>query len=716
MRTLITEITWEARAVPVASTRRRLLAMWACALAIGAFLVASMAPVQVRAALASSPVWYDSNAVGVAPDWHYRVSVTLPAVSPVNSTAAVSIDFSALLTQLGVAGTFDPNSVRVVRPGGALAATQEFIPTLFGGATNATAGRGEVRFLVQDAAAVYQVYFDILENGAKPAPSSAVINGFFEADDAGVRTPAGWASATAAAGYDAQVRPPETPSIATDGGVSGNGASPRIVDGNPFRGQRSYLIGARTSNEASNGFPTVTLTRTIVVPATNPGSLTFRYRIQGWDSNVNGNTTTYDYVAATLSAPGVSTANLLGPATNNYVNLPFSPNYGVQQAATTRSGYGQYNGWDTDTNGGRRGVGGVNMTVARGAEPWWTVTQDLSAFAGRTATLTFSFSNTTLYKSWAHIDAVEWSVVTPTLGSPQAFGVAISSPSLAPAVDAGSTLTLQAIVDAAPAAVFADIVDPGGTVVASNIRLFNDGTRGSSAATPQIWVNDGSDPSNPTYTISPTALNSVSWLARVRAPDASTSTLGASLDGLARRVGGASSPVSEANFFNVDDQFFAVSGKALLTHVKSVSMHRDPVNGTVNPKAIPGARVTYTMLVTNTGGGPADADSVFVVDAIPANTKMCVDDFATPGQGPVSFEDGAAPSGLSYGFISLASVADTLDFSNDGAASWSYTPSADADGCDEAITHVRIRTTGVMQPATAATTSSFAVRLRVQVR
>ena len=669
-----------------------------------------------HAALAAAPAWYDSNVAGVSPDWHYRTALTLSAAASVNTTAVVSIDFTALLAQMGVVGTLDVNSIRVVRPNGALAAVQEFTPNVFNGATNATAGRGEVRFLVQDAAGVYQVYFDITQNGSKPANTSTPINGNFERDAAGTRPATSWTVGTVAAGYDAQVRPSESPSIATNGTVAGNGASPRTVDGTPFTGDRSYLIGARTNNEGADGFPTVTITKTINVPATNPGSLTFRYRIQGWDSNVNGNTTTYDFLAVRLSATGVATANLVGPAANNYVTRPFSPNYGTQSANAARSGYGQYNGWDIDTNNVRRGVGGVFMTLARGAEPWFTVTQDLTAFAGRTATLTFTFSNTTVYKSWAHIDDVEWSVVTPTLGAPVAFGVAVTSPTLAPAIVAGNTLSISAAVDAAPgAAVFADILNDVGVVVASNILLFNDGTRGSSAAAPNVWVNNGSDPANPTYTVPITTLSSTAWTVRARAADGSSSSLGAALKGLARRPGLTATAATEANFFNVDDQLFAVSGRAFLGHVKTVAMFSDPVNGQTNPKAIPGARVTYAMTVSNNGGGPVDASTLVLTDRIPTNTKMCLTDFATPGQGPVEFVNGPTPSGLTYTFSGLGSGGDSLSFSNNAGVSYLYTPTLDAEGCDAAITHVRIAPAGTMPAATATTTPSFTARLRVQI-
>lgn len=670
------------------------------------------------AAKATSPTWYDANAAGVSPDWHYRVSVALPGTASLNTTAVVNVDFSALLAQMGVSGTLDVNAVRVVRPGGNLAATQEYTPSVYAGATNSTAGRGEVRFLVEDASATYQIYFDITANGSKPALATAAINGNFEKDTAGTLTPFSWASASANAGYDAQVRPSENPSISTDGTVSGNGASPRTVAGTPFTGNNSYLLGARTNNEGASAFPSSFVTKTIVVPSTNPGNLTFRYRIQGWDSNVLGSTTQFDYLAVTLAATGVTTQNLVGPAlARSYATRPFTPNYGTNQSANNSSGYGQYNGFDMDNNGTHRGTVGAGTltTFTRGQEPWITVTVPLTAFAGRTATLRFAFNNTVLYKSWAHIDDLEWSVVSPTLGNPEAYGVAVTAPAVSPGVDAGDMVSVSASVDASPStAVFVDILDPAGTVVATNVRLFNDGTHGSSAAAPSTWVNDGSDAAYPTYSVPRNAVSSAAWLVRARAADASSSSVGAA--GLARRIGGSSLPVSEANFFNVDDHLFTVNGKANLSHLKTVAMYYDPVNGTVNPKAIPGSKVMYEMTVSNPGGGAVDSNSVYIIDPIPTFTKMCVQDYQAAGQGPVQFTNGSVVSGLSYTFSGLASTTDSLSFSSDGGASYNYVPTADAEGCDAAITHVRIAPSGVMASATSTTTPSFSVRFRVAIK
>jgi uncharacterized repeat protein (TIGR01451 family) len=61
-----------------------------------------------------------------------------------------------------------------------------------------------------------------------------------------------------------------------------------------------------------------------------------------------------------------------------------------------------------------------------------------------------------------------------------------------------------------------------------------------------------------------------------------------------------------------------VVGSALLTVTKSSAVISDPFNGVTNPKAIPGARIHYTIDVTNTGS--AAANTVVLSDEIPANT------------------------------------------------------------------------------------------------
>lgn len=58
-------------------------------------------------------------------------------------------------------------------------------------------------------------------------------------------------------------------------------------------------------------------------------------------------------------------------------------------------------------------------------------------------------------------------------------------------------------------------------------------------------------------------------------------------------------------------QLFEVEG-ADITLVKTVSILSDPINGTTNPKAIPGAVIKYTLTVSNSG--KADALEVILAD------------------------------------------------------------------------------------------------------
>lgn len=135
---------------------------------------------------------------------------------------------------------------------------------------------------------------------------------------------------------------------------------------------------------------------------------------------------------------------------------------------------------------------------------------------------------------------------------------------------------------------------------------------------------------------------------------------------------------------------------AAMSVSKVSSIISDPQNGTTNPKAIPGALVEYLITVANAGPSATDAGTVIVRDDGPAEAKMCL--IARAG-GPVIFAEPGGASGLSYTFTSLASATDSLEFSNNDGASFAYTPVADADGCDSAITNFRVRPAGPLSPS-----------------
>jgi uncharacterized repeat protein (TIGR01451 family) len=70
---------------------------------------------------------------------------------------------------------------------------------------------------------------------------------------------------------------------------------------------------------------------------------------------------------------------------------------------------------------------------------------------------------------------------------------------------------------------------------------------------------------------------------------------------------------------------------SVLTVTKTSAVYSDPINGTTNPKAIPGAVVTYTITIANAGGGEA-ATNVTIVDSLAAQSARM--DFNT------QFDDG----------------------------------------------------------------------------
>jgi uncharacterized repeat protein (TIGR01451 family) len=590
--------------------------------ALVALAIIMMPGAPALADLRSAPVWYDQNAVAVTPDWHYRVPVTVAAGAAVNSTVKVDVDFAALLAQMNVSGTLDVNSPRVVRASGALSTTQEFTDVVYAGATDTVGnGRGEVRFIAEDAGpATYYIYFDVTQNGAKPVNPQTPINGNFERGAAGTAQPTGWNAPTGTAGLDSEVRPSETVSVTTDGAVL-----TKTTDGSPNTGAFSYLIGARSANETGTTTNRA-ITRNIVIPATNQGNFVIRWRPEGWDSVRNA--TSYDVLNATLTF-GATTTQLIGQSFT-YTTAPSSPNVGAGTASATAAGYGQYNGFDCNTAGVHTGT--PAGTMACGSEPWFTSTVAIpAAMAGQTVTLTITSNHTNLYRSWFHIDDVEWSVSTGTLGIPQAFGVNISAPIAGGTYVPNQVVPITAVVDANPTAatnpVTANVYDSTGAIAQSGIILYNDGTHGDAVAGDAIWSNDGSIVANPSLTIPSTATASSNWTLRVFAKDATTAT-GGQQSGLAH-INGQPVAETQANYWNIDDVTFNVTSAGVVI-TKTSTIVNDPVNGTTNPKAIPGAKVNYCILVTN--NGPASASTIIASDSLP---------------GTVTFQPGTMKSGTS---------------------------------------------------------------------
>ncbi len=149
--------------------------------------------------------------------------------------------------------------------------------------------------------------------------------------------------------------------------------------------------------------------------------------------------------------------------------------------------------------------------------------------------------------------------------------------------------------------------------------------------------------------------------------------------------------------------------------LKSTQTINNPVSADENPKAIPGAEVLYHVLAINQGKGFADNGSVVVADAIPDNVSLFAGDMVGPGSGPVVFIDGAVASGLTYTFSGLSSATDDVEFSNDSGATWNYIPTPGQDGCDAAVTNIRVTPQGEFVGSNGVQNPSFEIRYKIKI-
>ena len=135
----------------------------------------------------------------------------------------------------------------------------------------------------------------------------------------------------------------------------------------------------------------------------------------------------------------------------------------------------------------------------------------------------------------------------------------------------------------------------------------------------------------------------------------------------------------------------------------------DPVNGSNQPKRIPGAFVRYAVNVVNSGTGTVDNTSLVLTDPVPPGTSLYV---STAGGPPVEFINGTPASGLNFSYPA------SVTYSNQpgGGPPYTYVPVPDANGVDANVTGLRVAPGGVMSAASAAGDPSFTVRFRVRIR
>jgi len=101
-----------------------------------------------------------------SPDWHHRIRVETFSgrFDRADEPVELKADFETIFSRLGIPGTLDPNSIRVIDQSG----SAREVPSQFEPAS------GEIIWLTgrmeADTSKTYYVYFDVLENGPKQAP------------------------------------------------------------------------------------------------------------------------------------------------------------------------------------------------------------------------------------------------------------------------------------------------------------------------------------------------------------------------------------------------------------------------------------------------------------------------------------------------------------------------------------------------------------------
>lgn len=135
----------------------------------------------------------------------------------------------------------------------------------------------------------------------------------------------------------------------------------------------------------------------------------------------------------------------------------------------------------------------------------------------------------------------------------------------------------------------------------------------------------------------------------------------------------------------------ATASNAQLQVTKTSAILSDGIS-TANPKSIPGARVIYTITVSNTGNLAVDANSIVIADPFPSNFTL----------------DASTPMTMAIGTSGLNAFnqATMVTYSSQSGGAAPYTASL-GSGYNPAITGLRFQPGGTMVAATASGPSTF---------
>ena len=117
--------------------------------------------------------------------------------------------------------------------------------------------------------------------------------------------------------------------------------------------------------------------------------------------------------------------------------------------------------------------------------------------------------------------------------------------------------------------------------------------------------------------------------------------------GLWKQAAGANIPVTAGTYtFEVimpDPSNFDLGSlvfKPAITVTKTNAAFSDPINGTTNPKQIPGGVTEYIISATTPSSYSVTTNTIIVADPTPANLELVVADIGGAGSGPTAFTAG----------------------------------------------------------------------------
>ena len=120
----------------------------------------------------------------------------------------------------------------------------------------------------------------------------------------------------------------------------------------------------------------------------------------------------------------------------------------------------------------------------------------------------------------------------------------------------------------------------------------------------------------------------------------------------------------------------------------------------------------YTLVVTNSGSGAVDNNTIVMTDQIPANTSICVSNACS--NPPVSFSCSVAPAcGLTYTYASNVTYSNVAGGCSPPLTP--YTPVPDGAGYDTNVKCIRINPGGLFSGAASAPYPSFTLRFKLRV-